>query len=123
MARAIKGGQTGVNGEWYEGGQFLPETQLGKLPKRTKVAGTGKQEIEPYKWAVPPIGSTELTRSIFRYMGGRFIDASHFRKTGEMKVSCTPETMALYKENVFHLAVLAAKYNKGERWFEIKKTW
>jgi len=123
MARAQKGGETGMNGEWYDGGQFLPNTQLGKLPKRAKVAGTGKREIEPYVWTVPPEGSTELTRSIYMYMAGRFIDADHFRKTGEMKVSCRQETMTLYKENIFHLNVLAAKYNRGERWFEIKKTW
>jgi hypothetical protein len=123
MARATKGGQTGMNGEWYEGGQFLPNTELGKLPKKVKVKGTGKQQVEPYKWEVAPEGSTELTRSIYAYMAGRFIDAGHFRRTGEMKVSCSEQTMDAYKVNSFFLAVLADKYNKGARWFEIKKTW
>jgi hypothetical protein len=123
MAQAKKGGETGMNGEWYEGGQFLPNTELGKLPKKTKVKGTGKQQIEPYVWVTPPEGSTELTRSIFAYMAGRFLDAAHFRRTGEMKVYAKPETMEYYKVNSFFLRVLADKYNKGERWFEIKKTW
>ena len=113
MARATKGGEQGMNGEWYEGGQFLPNTELGKLPKRAKVKGTGKQEIEPYKWVVAPEGM----KSIYAYMAGRFIDADHFRATGEMKVHCSAETMEYFQTNSFALSVLAAKYNKGERWF------
>ena len=122
MARATKGGETGMNGEWYEGGQFLPNTEQGKK-KRVKGKGTGKQQIEPFVWVVPPEGSTECTRSIFMFMAGRFLDADHFRATGEMKVYAKPETMEYYKVNSFFLRVLADKYNKGERWFEIKKTW
>jgi hypothetical protein len=49
--RAAKGGQFGVNGEFYEGGKFLPSTQKGKGKARKK---TGKREIEPYKWEVQP---------------------------------------------------------------------
>ena len=48
---APKGGCIGVNGEFYEGGKFLPSN-----PDRPKGmfsgGGTGKCEIEPYLWEV-----------------------------------------------------------------------
>ena len=52
--RAAKGGEIGVNGLHYKGGAFLPSTDNPKRPKRVK--GTGKQEVAPYEWAVPPSG-------------------------------------------------------------------
>lgn len=33
QSRAAKGGEFGVNGEWYDGGEFLPSTARGKMTK------------------------------------------------------------------------------------------
>lgn len=49
--RAPKGGTVAINGEFYEGGKFLPSTQKGKGKPHKK---TGKQQIAPYQWEVPP---------------------------------------------------------------------
>ena len=39
--RAQRGGETGMNGLHYEGGQFLPNTTLGKLPPKAKHQSIG----------------------------------------------------------------------------------
>jgi len=55
--RARAGGEIGVNGEHYEGGQFLPSTTLPKqAPAASRKAGTGKREIAPYVWEAAPDG-------------------------------------------------------------------
>lgn len=56
--RAGKGGEVGMNGEFYAGGTFLPNTTLAKMAKGRK--GTGKQEIAPFKWEVAPDGMRSL---------------------------------------------------------------
>lgn len=63
--QAKQGGETGVNGHFYKGGQFLPSTQAepGTF-KRAKVAATRKVEIAPYLWALPPEGMKSLYRSM-----------------------------------------------------------
>lgn len=67
--RARKGGETGINGSRYEGGQFLPgseHTEKGKQ-KSTRRPATGKQEVSPYVWELPPEpGARSLFRSILR---------------------------------------------------------
>ena len=68
VRRSTIGGQQGMNGEFYKGGAFLPSTKAGKkvtdiLKGNTK--GTGKVEIEPYKWEYPP---KEGFRDIFKYL-------------------------------------------------------
>lgn len=66
MTRATKGGETGMNGEFYAGGTFLPNTTMGKMQKRAKVAATRKVEIAPRVWEVAPEGK----RSIYTKIAG-----------------------------------------------------
>lgn len=47
--RAKRGGEVGMNGEFYAGGTFLPNTKLGKMSS-SRPAGSRKVEIEPYIW-------------------------------------------------------------------------
>ena len=49
--RAPKGGVFAVNGEFYEGGKFLPSTNTPK-GTATSYVQNGKREIEPGVWAV-----------------------------------------------------------------------
>lgn len=53
--QAQKGGELGVNGEWYEGGQFMPtsETTVKGAIKATIRKGA-KKEIAPYVWEAAP---------------------------------------------------------------------
>ncbi len=51
QARAKKGGEIGVNGEFYEGGKFLPNTgRPRKNCSKQSRQWSGKIEIEPYIW-------------------------------------------------------------------------
>ena len=58
QARAKVGGEIGINGFWYDGGQFLPNTRLATMSKRASKEVTTytsrKQEIEPFVWECPP---------------------------------------------------------------------
>ena len=64
--QAPKGGCTGVNGEWYQGGRFLPSTEQ---PKRHGCrTATGKQEIQPYEWEVPPAGFSAIFHAVRPYI-------------------------------------------------------
>jgi len=49
QTRAKVGGEIGMNGEFYAGGTFLPNTQLSKMA-RSKPTGSRKVEVEPYVW-------------------------------------------------------------------------
>ncbi len=56
MNQAKKGGERGLNGEWYEGGQFLPgsEKTVKGANKHEFKPPTGKQCIAPYVWEKAP---------------------------------------------------------------------
>lgn len=56
MTQAKKGGERGLNGEWYEGGQFLPgsEKTVRGANKHEFKPPTGKQCIAPYVWDKAP---------------------------------------------------------------------
>lgn len=106
--RAKKGGEIGANGEFYKGGTFIAKTDRPKgQPVRHKK--TGKQEIEPFVWVLPPF---EGARSIFRRIAGRHPfnrAALTFGFNEEFIEHLGPEDGA--KER--HLINL---FNSGERW-------
>lgn len=106
--RAAKGGEIGMNGEFYAGGEFLPNTDLASQHKAKATRGSGKQEIAPYTWEVAPDGMV----SIYRNLIGVFARMQN----GVMVMNCSDKTLAYYKRNRFEIAVLIAKWNKGERW-------
>ena len=52
--RAVKGGEFGANGEWYEGGKFINTVEQnakrhGSAPKAAKLR---KVQIKPYVWVM-----------------------------------------------------------------------
>lgn len=103
--RAKIGGEAGVNGEWYEGGKFLPSTEKpkGKPSKR----GLGKQEIEPYKWEVLPEGK----RSIYRQLAGVYARLIN----GVMVANINPVTLKYYGKTESEVIDMINRYNAGER--------
>lgn len=109
--RAKKGGETGMNGEFYAGGTFLPKTKLGKMAKTARVYGSGKQEIEPYKWEVAPEGK----KSIYRKIAGIIGTADN--KTAKIRTDDrfldTLEYLGMKMEEAQNIINL---YNAGERW-------
>lgn len=67
MARAKKGGEIGTNGEFYEGGKFLPSTTNPKQsPAAKKAPKARKIEIERFKWVEVFNGE----RSIYQQLAG-----------------------------------------------------
>lgn len=108
--RAPIGGQIGTNGEFYEGGRFLPST---KQPKRkgSRPKGSGKREIEPFVWVVPP---AEGLRSIFAEIAGTFARYDHQAK--RLVYAASDQTLAFYRETREHVELLIERFNAGERW-------
>jgi hypothetical protein len=116
MTRAIKGGETGINGENYQGGQFLPNTTLPKgFNKRELREATKKQEIAPYKWEVAPeIG----LKSIFTPIKA-FIDWNHYRATGKASphMQSIEGQARMYPQfDIQRTINLIERWNDGERW-------
>lgn len=112
--RAPIGGTTGTNGERYEGGQFLPSTELPKLPTKTRRAGSGKQEVAPYVWEVAPAGKTSLYRVI-----SAFMDWQRYRSTGVAAAhmpSIEGHARMYTTFNVAEMLLLIDAYEAGERW-------
>lgn len=106
--RAKKGGEFGANGEWYEGGKFIntiPENEK-KAPKAHK--STGREEFEPYKYAVTPEGM----RPIYRLLAGAFGKVIN----GKMEIVCSQETLNYFQITRQYVQDLADKYNAGIRY-------
>lgn len=133
VSRAAAGGQIGVNGYEYKGGQFLPSTQLPPGSYRDKDGtvrkGNKGEQIEPGKREGAP---SPTSRAVYGVMGGYVrID----RETGKASIipnirdmtgaPVTPETMfrpgvkGLTTDQQYTLQELVDLYNKGARWIEL----
>jgi hypothetical protein len=109
--RAIAGGQVGMNGEFYPGGTFLPTTTLGKMTKAESVQGTGKQEIEPYTWAIAPEGK----KSLFKKINGVIGTAD--KTTAKMRTDAGfNNTLNYLGMTISQAQELIDMYNNGIRW-------
>ena len=110
--RAPKGGTVGMNGEHYEGGQFLPSTTLEKTGRRN-VATTKKArkvEISRREW----VEEREGFRSIFQTYGGIVLAFSW--TDGFCTVCASDVTLNYYHISREDVQALADRYNAGERW-------
>ena len=111
--RAVKGGEVGANGEWYEGGKFIATTERAKT-EGTKPKGSGKQEIAPYVWEIAPEGMKSLYRMI-----GMGIYGAWDRAEGKVVINPCAETLmtqnGITRETVQNLI---DRYNAGQRWIE-----
>lgn len=114
--RAQKGGEMGINGLWYKGGQFLPSTALGKMASQMRIKKSGKQEIAPYVWEVAP---QENMRSIYNLVevASKWVDGKWQQ---ELELIDNEQTL-----NYFHIDTEATQklidlWNSGERWVEVK---
>lgn len=119
--RAQAGGQQGKNGEWYDGGQFLPRsatTEKGAFgSSEKKQAKPRKQEIAPYKWEVSE------KKSIWRTVSG----VCKFHRTGYSKETGAQGKLEWFDgfnwqaagwtiEAVEETKELIERWNNGERW-------
>jgi len=118
MNQAPKGGQIGMNGERYEGGQFLPNTRMGKLTKAEQralaKAATRTHEIAPYTWEVAPAAGL---KSIYRQVVGTYAQLN--RSTGMLEPYepyfefCVSAFAGFDRQT--HIDLID-RWNAGERW-------
>ena len=105
--RAKCGGEVGVNGERYEGGQFLPHTDRPKGKPRPK--GSGKREVAPFVWEVPPEEGMVPLIALF----GQVCWYDHYQKrfTGT-----NDRAIAYYGKDKAQVIEWMTRWNAGERW-------
>lgn len=109
--RAKVGGEVGMNGEWYKGGQFLPSTMLPKGTQKKNKKGSGKQEVAPYDWQVAP---ADNLHSIYKS-----VDVLVNIDNGEMIITASQQTLNYYEVDVDNLQSLVDLWNDGERWIVV----
>lgn len=129
--RANSGGQVGVNGYFYKGGQFLPSTMAepGKWKLGGKWVTGGREETAPYQFDYAP---TPFSRSIYSMVRGWLImqDGKLALRDGiRENDGSTPVTLntevrpgvrgVLGKESLT-VAELIDAWNSGQRWFDVK---
>ena len=112
--RAKAGGQTGMNGEWYPAGTFLPATRLPKQGAAGKASRTRRGLIAPGQLAEIPDD-----------MGALFARIQHFvvplnAEGTTMEVAarfCIPghPAIAAHFSSFDELQELVERYNRGER--------
>lgn len=116
--RAKAGGQIGTNGEFYQGGQFLPESKThikgswGTSKKKAKTAKLRKVEIARREWAMQP---TENHRAILMFCGTilKWQDGDNWGKLLEVYTKANFEYQGYTAEQA---RSFADRFNSGERW-------
>ncbi|MBC8641679.1 hypothetical protein IAG25_33170 [Caballeronia sp. EK] len=115
--RAKPGGETGANGEWYEGGKFIATQDNPKRSGRSRKA-TRKVEVEPWKWEIPP---EEGMRPIFGRMGagvftGKLQDGRWGLVASDVTWQYYFKTANAIERAKEKYQTLADRFNAGERW-------
>lgn len=120
--RAKAGGEYGVNGEFYNGGEFLPSspyTVKGATKAEVKRI-TRKQEIAPYCWRVAPNGEQSIW-SVIRSIV-YFVESTYSKEAGKTGIVAPAVTnwkaMGWTIEGYNGYLQLIEKWNKGERWIK-----
>lgn len=107
-SRARAGGQTGANGEWYAGGQFIATTECPKgSAKQNK--STGKVQTGPYCWEPAREGFRPLYSDIT--LECTKADGSVFLREGLVEWS----TQALIARRMSSIE----RWNAGDRWVRV----
>lgn len=107
--RARKGGEVGLNGEFYEGGKFLPNTQLPKRsPQQRRGRAPARVLVEPGVFA-----------SMLGEGGSVFARIQLFVRMENGVAVCAfaddHASIAYYFSSPAELHNLIASYNAGER--------
>lgn len=111
QARAAIGGEVAVNGEFYKGGKFIATTEKPKSKKAPKKEG--KQQFEPYKWAVGEEGKF----AIFGKLVGSYAEYID-RYNPSLGIKPSVAGCAYYGDTFrgYTVAQLCEMYNAGQRW-------
>lgn len=113
--QAAKGGEVGTNGEFYEGGKFLPSTEQPKK-KGSKPARARKVNVEPYVWVTLEPGDDR--RPIFGIVGtgAEYIDRYDWKKGIRPYAPAFRDGVAFSGETIEAVSALCDRFNAGQRW-------
>jgi hypothetical protein len=129
-SRAAAGGQEGINGYFYKGGQFLPSTMAepGKWKVDGKWVNSGREQVGPNDWSHQP---TPFSRAIYSFIG-----AWTEPKDGKLSLRqgirdnvgnpVTPQTeirpgvKGVLGKEALTLQEFIDAWNAGQRWFDVK---
>ena len=114
--RAVKGGEFGANGEWYEGGKFINTVEEnakrhGSAPKAAKLR---KVQVKPYVWVMQEVASQ---KPIFSLVG---VGAT--LSNGRMEVYMPPFEAEYggvgfcFGVSLTEMQTYCDRYNAGEVW-------
>lgn len=129
-AQAKAGGEYGVNGEHYEGGQFLPSSPSTVKGMTPKIKAGGRVETAPYVWEKTPENNvlsiydrvaffvTDNRKQCQFVKGQGFIGLMLEANRKAFSVSCTGPC-AVNVEFFDFISGLVAKFNAGERWYNL----
>lgn len=116
--RAKIGGETGTNGEFYEGGKFLPSTEKpkrdGSRPRRAR-----KVEVEPFVWVTLEPGDDRRPLLSVVGTGAAWID----RRDWSKGIAPFAPAFEAYGDRMYNGETLAEvqaqcdRWNAGERWY------
>jgi hypothetical protein len=115
MNQAPKGGCVGVNGDQYEGGQFLPNSEhtiKGSKKSIARKRAPRKVEIEPYNWVLAPVDQF----AIFPRLAGRHYfnhDTNTFTENTRLNWNSLGMGGPAAREESI---ILIDRYNRGDRW-------
>lgn len=117
MARAIKGGEYGANGEWYKGGQYLNTVAENEKKEARKRAFKAKKVcVAPYTWEM----SREGFFPIFMIVGTIAAYVDRYDVSKGIK-PFQPGVNAYGSDFKGHdVADLCERFNSGERFAEEK---
>lgn len=118
--RAKKGGQVGMNGEFYAGGQFLPSTDM---PKKVRAdmarIASGKSKVDEGVYETLTPGEFAPYEMI-----GTFLEKAGRDSDGRLQVRASNDTALAYmgvdtQEKMGQLQSIINRFNAGERKLQI----
>ncbi|EMO9521191.1 hypothetical protein PZT66_23990 [Pseudomonas aeruginosa] len=112
--RAKKGGEVGLNGEFYQGGSFLPSTRLPKRSASKAATCIRVSLVEPGVRQEVPDGKRAIFQQISAFVSNR-PDGSLFILPHLDSADCTCwEAYGPYE----HIQELVTQYNSGARFVD-----
>lgn len=114
--RARAGGERGVNGEWYEGGKFLPSTQAPKRASASRRRGTHRAMIEPGVFAEVPFGLASIYQQIRTFVSNDSVGDLHIMR----HLDAPDSTCWDHYGPRDRVQALVDRYNAGDRFVALE---
>jgi hypothetical protein len=131
--RSSAGGETGINGYFYKGGQFLPSTDAPPGKWRMKIKGKNKlvaksnELIAPGVFATQPTpyarGILTLIKHLISYAddGSMIVDPNlNPRALEHFGRGIRPGVKGVLSTETYDVEELVDLYNRGLRWIDVK---